>query len=360
MSREDMAASRECYILKVATDRRVDEEGEIVSRARELWVKHYGHAKKGPNLKVMRNKGIAQPRRLSTLADGSVTESQFLNERRVALSKAVQAADDVSHDDELARAAWTESHREVEQKQLLIQRKRKVEESALGNLLPEECDSELENDVDHDKKRRKVNDSKMLHKAAKKEAAVGKRVDLRAVCEGKKVFIETELRNDGQLMAAVRRSFDVVDNRLDAFVFVTPDVANPGTRTKWACIVMGGFLVSAGYFKSSGPFIKYDDATKVHKEIWMSPAAREKHDEIWTILCAAVAVKGSKWKLIDSMGKWIERYNAAFKSHRGPNIIAILSKKETKDARPPVCMYTHSDTHNAPTHTHGRTHRHRY
>ena len=115
-------------------------------------MQHYGTAK--VNMKAMRNKGVPQPLAVRKLADGQITETEFLRERRSALTKAVADAPDTIHDAGAAQNAWTKTHEAQLQKQRVLQTKRKVELFQYGTLLDDEVDDELELEVRKSAKRR--------------------------------------------------------------------------------------------------------------------------------------------------------------------------------------------------------------
>ena len=126
-----------------------------------------------------------------------------------------------------------------------------------------------------------------------------------------------------------RAGLEIVNDRMDAQVYITDNLDNPGTRVKWACVLNGAFIVDPVYFKKhEGPFMKFEDATTIHKEIWMSTKAQEKHVEVWRMIQRAAAREGSKWRVIKTKEDWVARYKKCLPSHRGPNIIAVLSKAE--------------------------------
>ena len=153
------------------------------------------------------------------------------------------------------------------------------------------------------------------------------RADVREILRTARVHV------DSRISCTLSADLQVVGSRLDATAFMVIDVAEPSSRTRWACVLAGGYLVSEACLRTAGvgPCLKFHDPTLVHKELWVSPAVREKHDEVWAAIQRAAERPGSKWKLLNTRAEWVARYNSAVKSHRGPNIIAILSKKEPQD-----------------------------
>eukprot|EP00969_Alexandrium_andersonii_P039569 1733387-Alexandrium_andersonii.AAC.1 len=125
----------------------------------------------------------------------------------------------------------------------------------------------------------------------------------------------------------------ITTERMGAMVFVVSGLDNPGTRVAWAVALVGGALVQPSYFLgNSTACLHYKRGCNTHRELWLSTQTREKHSEVCALLQATAAMKGSKIKLIGTKAAWLDRYNIAVKSHRGPNIIAVLGKHESKDS----------------------------
>jgi hypothetical protein len=132
----------------------------------------------------------------------------------------------------------------------------------------------------------------------------------------------------------------VVDNRLDATVFMVNDVTDAGQRTSWAATLVGGSIVGTTFFENEeSPVITKTKAIAVHKEIYISETARVNHPSIAETIKTATAMPGSKWKLIASADAFVARYVQANKSHRGPNVIAILSREDSKEPRSSYCNW---------------------
>jgi hypothetical protein len=137
-------------------------------------------------------------------------------------------------------------------------------------------------------------------------------------------------------------SMDEVNDRLSATVFVVQDVAQAGQRTNWAATLVGGSIVTARFFEGEdAPVITKVKAIGIHKELYISQAVRANHPAIAEVITKATRLAGSKWKMIETEAAFVARYVQANKSHRGPNVIAILSRVDSKEPLPlhgvPLC-----------------------
>jgi len=117
-----------------------------------------------------------------------------------------------------------------------------------------------------------------------------------------------------------------------ADIYIVADLGNRGKRVQLKAACVGSVAMDADTFmRGKGGFLKYQPAFQIYKKIFMSDAFVAKHDEIAKIITRVIAMAGTSWHRIDSKDGFNAEFRKACKSHRGPNMIALVSGKESKD-----------------------------
>jgi hypothetical protein len=143
-NRFDMDELNDELCLKVALERRPEEESETIGIAQELWVAHYGE-NRGPHAEKHFHAGMPQAKPKQSEQN---TEASFLRARRDAVKEAlieykgqIKSVADV---DATIPAGWTPSHEKGQQFQVDKLRKLKLESYMHGNLLDEDLDDQMQ------------------------------------------------------------------------------------------------------------------------------------------------------------------------------------------------------------------------
>ena len=334
LHRQGMAETNDMAVLKCAMERRPSEEAEVIGLAQEIWVEFYCDAKNRAT-KERIDKGISRRQRGASEGSAKCTETEFLRRRRKATAMEINKKDKEVPEFTLETGAGQKKEiRKQEAKAL----KRKAECYESGHLLDDEIDEEVKMAHKERKKRRKVNLRDRTNKEQRVVAVTGKRIDLWEDCAEMLVYVSEDCRNDDALDRLIRAATaGVATDRMRAQIFVCSSLSNMGTRLKWAASIVGGWVVDKAFFEQKGkkvPIMKLFPARTVHKEFWFSDGAQRKHSEIFAMTRAA----GKKWKILEG-GKehYKTRFEQAQRSHRGPNIIAVLSNRDSK------AIATHSE-----------------
>ena len=340
LCKQFMSDHRDVVTLKVALERRPDEEAKVVELAREFWSPIYGLVRASSKKKKM-TAGVPKRKFLPTKKNkkkkADNTETEFIRCRRKAVSDAIcDGADTVHNPRKAQRRHWSNKHSKVLDAQLAKATKRKLQGFEMGQMLASEVTDDMEASAKAEQKKRKANMNTRDRKRKRSVKTILSPKDFIDQCNNKNVFAEAMVLDRGLERVIVSRGMHFKTSRLQAEIFVVDVVDKAGLRTKWAAAIVGGWLVSADVLnKQKGAFVKYGRACGVHKEIWFSEKAQTKHSEVYQIVKGAVELEGSKWLTIASRAAFIERYTKAVKSHRGPNVIAVVS---SNDAEVSICF----------------------
>ena len=333
LCKQFMSDHRDVVTLKVALERRPDEEQKVVELAREVWSSIYGMVRASSKRQKM-TAGVPKRKFMQTKKKNKAdnTETEFIRCRRKAVSDAIcNGADTVHNPRKAQRRHWSDTHSKVLDAQLTKATKRKVHGFEMGQMLASEVTDDIESSVKAEQKKRQTNMDARDRKRKKAVTTILSPTDFIDQCKNKNVFAEATVLDRGLERVIESRGLHLKTNRLQAEIFVVGGVDKAGLRTKWAAAIVGGWLVSADVLnKRKGAFVKYGRACAVHKEIWFSEKSQTKHSEVHQLVKSAVELEGSKWLTIASRAAFIERYTKALKSHRGPNIIAVVSSNDAE------------------------------
>lgn len=99
--------------------------------------------------------------------------------------------------------------------------------------------------------------------------------------------------------ALVKFKMQRVYDRLDAKVFVVPDVTQPGQRIHWIAMLSGGLVCTSRYLASgghAGGSIAFKAAVRSKRSVWCSDAFVAAHGEIHRILTSCARSPISRWR----------------------------------------------------------------
>ncbi len=341
--REQMTAAADSCVLKVALERHPADEARVIGMAREIWVDSFGGCSASPSEKRV-HKGLPQ----ASAKKHAGTETEFLTKRRRGVGEAVDRtskAGGLKTMEEIMETqpeGWEPRHQQEEDFQKAKRRRIQVEAYQDGHLLADEIDPALRAETAAAALEAKRNAKDRAAKRRFAEAILNQHGTHRlADMRGTTVFIEN--RADLELrMRADEALLTEATDRLSAALFIAAeDPTELGQRTKWAAALTGGLVtvrdfVVGGNNKSTFPIVKYKKACLVHKEIFMTEAFQQKHTEISKMIAGATQLPGSKWSLITTKEAFVVRFAKACRSHRGPNIIALITSDEQRHGFPPT------------------------
>ena len=115
-------------------------------------------------------------------------------------------------------------------------------------------------------------------------------------------------------------------------MLVVVNPGNMGQRSSWCSAIRGSYAVTPALLESnSGPIVKYMDATNITRNLYVSDRFVAKHDELYKILRAACALRGSKWSMYRDLGQFSPDFEKAVRQHRSNYYAAVLCRDEAKE-----------------------------
>ena len=94
----------------------------------------------------------------------------------------------------------------------------------------------------------------------------------------------------------------VVPNRMSADALVVYDVANPGSRSRWAAVMLGLPLVGLRCLSgASGPAIEYPAAIARKFTVCMTPEFQRVYPLLSNIITLSSAKPASRWRLVSDV-----------------------------------------------------------
>ena len=241
--RFSMSERQDLGILKVALERRPEEEDYVIGLARELWTEHYGEQREMREEKRI-DHGI---KRKKVIAD---TETDFLRKRRAATTEAVKACKaeggmkDVEDVKDNTPEGWTAKHEKEKTFQENKRQKIKAEAFSAGHLLDDEIDDGVKNTAAELEGKSKQNKTKRDSKIRHDERYLGgKKFDLKDF-HSKNIFVDKDVDSVEVDVAIRKHSLQKTPDRHLAEMLVVKHLAEPGQRNLWAAVIHGSFLIT--------------------------------------------------------------------------------------------------------------------
>ena len=156
------------------------------------------------------------------------------------------------------------------------------------------------------------------------------------------VFVDPVLQDVPEVKRVIRQHKMVaVSARLEAHIFVAPDLKQPGQRTTWALSLCGGLLLPRSTFCDAkhGAAIRFKAAIVTKRMIFITKAFAEYHPVITTLITAASELDESKWTLINKAGYVAHNAQQATRAKRMQRIqdaVAIVTKSQKEQETSPV------------------------
>lgn len=148
------------------------------------------------------------------------------------------------------------------------------------------------------------------------------------VSPGQDIGGETAFRQ-----ALVKLKMQRVYDRLDAKVFVVPDITQPGQRIHWIAMLSGGLVCNARYLVSrghAGGSIAFKAAVRSKRNVWCSDAFVAAHGEIHRILTSCARSPVSRWRwLPDKPALLLLAGRRATVGHAG-EVVAFVTAAEQR------------------------------
>ena len=330
--REDMTGQRDTCLMKVALERRPEEESHVIGVAQEIWAEHFGHARESPKeARLDKDRKVLDvdgPSGSTEKSKHNSSEAAFLRARRGAVKEGVAKrglAMSMQDIDTAEVPGWMPSHEK--ERQFQVQKRRKLMVGAFkdGHLVDEEITAEVEEDAaradkraDELAKERSAKDRLDTEKLSSKKYRV-------ADMQGKKIFVDGKCpQQDACKAAAGAHLLQCVQDRLQADIFVVPQIADPPQRTEWACAIVGGLLTVPAFIKGEeAPAIKYAQACRLKRDIDFAEHFQADHPSIHALIADAFGIPESNWR-----------------AKKGANTITLIGKtdkapeKQTQSSTP--------------------------
>jgi hypothetical protein len=321
----------ENVLLKLAIDRRPQEEEVVVGMAREVWSEFFGACRMSPS--APRADTGTRKRKAAVEDDTTdLTETAWLDKRAASIAS-LPAPSMADQDGAIAAACvsmWGDAHKKEVEFQEQKGRAFKVE-AFLGNMLLEsEIDKDIRLDAAKEEAKRESNTKARNDKVAKAVQAMNPKVPSAAELEGKTAFIEAEAKSTNLTQVLNENNIGVTTERAGADFYVATSIASPGVRTAWWAVAKGAFVFHPDHFvRGHGAVLKYKRAADTKRTLWLSSDVRQKHPKIVEIIEHFALREVSKWKLLKcSLAEFISKYDKAKVAHKGCNFIAIVRGKE--------------------------------
>ena len=259
--------SRMCLLLMDKDKLSKQQEQDVVTHARELWVDQFGVARSSYAERI--DRGVK--RKPSFDEDPFKSEAAWLRQRHRSIETAVDAtgssedlADFASRID--ASEAWGDGHASMlaTQREKLRNKKAATCLDDRKLLLAEEVDGQVVADATALGERRGKAMRKDLN-AAKRRFAVSRKKDQRSSIRGTAVWVDKNLIDDASVQQALTElGCSRVYDRMAAATFVTQDLSQPGTRSTWIAALKGCNIVSREFVASGrGPALAYKAARRL-------------------------------------------------------------------------------------------------
>ena len=113
-------------------------------------------------------------------------------------------------------------------------------------------------------------------------------------------------------------------------MFVVKDIAAPGQRNMWCCMLSGGIIcdLACCTHGKSGSAIGYKSAMATRRNVWLSQGFRTKHMELSQIIDAKMQMPDSKWTPLASHAEMLAAAARATRQKRPGNVLVFVSPSE--------------------------------
>ena len=321
--------------LMTDVDPKLDET--LAKGARTIWAKVCGPSRTAGAQRAERL-DAGKSRNFKTIG-GKLMLAGHIKRRRQEVDELVAAkkprvslkTDPVTH--QVGSDGWSEAHEKERLFQETKRLTRYMEAMDEGHTLPKEESAgakealRMWRDFEHSKAEKYV-------KAKTRQASARLRVP--ADLTAGKVFVQpgydvgdaTAFRQ-----ALVRFKMQRVYDRLDAKVFIVPDITEPGQRIRWIAMLSGGLVCDAKYLVSgghAGGSIAFKAAARGKRSIWCSDAFVNAHGEIHRILTTMVRSAISNWRWVPNKAELLAVGSRRTAAGHGGEVVAFVTAAEQR------------------------------
>ena len=148
---------------------------------------------------------------------------------------------------------------------------------------------------------------------------------------GQSVFIADPSRTSDLDECIEKYQWDLTTME-DASLIVTPELSE---QMLHCAMLNGAWAVRpewASALSHNTPYqgwaVKYNPATAVRRLLWISSAAEEEHADAAAAVKAAVARRGSMWRVAESLEDWVVKKQVAKDQKNPASVIALVSNAE--------------------------------
>jgi hypothetical protein len=255
---------------------------------------------RGRYINTRRDKGVKRGR-----GEQVGTEAQFLRRRRLCAGLAAGVEPPASVEAALLQVSAAAEGIALEEKQEKAlkaasgKRFAKTVQAFLdGALAEEEITPEVRAAAAAELKARTERAKARANKVARVAAVSARKCSLAACIKDLPCFIDHI--DDEAAEANLRRQLaGRLCEREVAKLFIAADPLGMGQRSKWAAVLNGAYVVTPRAFNDHGnlgPAVKYKDASRIRRWVYMTPGFRERHQYLVThiqSLCRAA------WSFVD-------------------------------------------------------------
>ena len=271
----------------------------------------------------------------------SLTERQFLEKRRLALTDAMHTSmPDSAHASHTAESlnlpadVWTERHEKESKFQASKRQARREEALMASTLLEDEVDLQLLSTAFKTRATAVQNRAKRARKENRVQlACVAGAVPSRNDCTDEAVYIADDLRTPAvdEAFAGLNWSRAAL-SQANYFLADFGETEKAGSLVIWAAVLAGGWLLDPSWACSpdayTGPAIKFKPALSIKRKLWISPQARAGAPLLSNLIVDCTARAGSKWTIEDQLESWLAWKQKAIDQKSPSAVMALVTSAE--------------------------------